>query len=197
MYDYYDYGYDYVPRTTNPTPFIVIAIIAAIAVAILSFIFLLPEKKRPTLNKFLRVVSDIFNFKSLLLEKILKFFYIVLTTFFLVFGFFMLFMQTWGRSLAPTGLLIMIISPLVIRILFEASMMFIVLVKNTIDINKKLGNNNATSAPSFDAPKDPSSPVASQNDDAAIESNTKVCPSCGAQSNDVNSAFCTNCGSKF
>lgn len=186
MYDYYDYGYSYA-RTTNPVPFIIIACIAAVVVAILSFIFLLPEKKRPTLNKFLTAVADIFNFKSLLLEKILKFFYILLTIFSIVLGFFMLFMQEFGQSLALPGLLIMIIAPIAIRIIFESSMLFIVLVKNTIEINKKLDSNNALCASSSEAP---SKPVVPQDD------NTKICPTC-SHASDINSAFCTNCGNKF
>ena len=36
------------------------------------------------------------------------------------------------------GLLIMIIGPIVIRILFESTMLFILLVQNVIEINKKL-----------------------------------------------------------
>ena len=57
----------------------IIGAILAIAATILTFIFILPEKKRPSLNKFFQVVADIFNFKALFIEKILKFLYILAT----------------------------------------------------------------------------------------------------------------------
>jgi drug/metabolite transporter (DMT)-like permease len=40
------------------------------------------------------------------------------------------------------GLLLAILGPVVLRLFFEASMMFILLVKNTISINNKLKNQN-------------------------------------------------------
>ena len=125
----------------------VLGFLFALAGVILALLFVTPEAKRPTLNKFLQVVADIFNFKQLLLEKILKCIYIFSTLFAIVAGFFMLFSvekSYFGtRSYALTGLLTMILGPIVIRLLFEGLMMFILLVKNTIDINKKLGGNGS------------------------------------------------------
>ena len=69
----------------------IIGIVVAIAGTVLAFIFLLPEKKRTSLNKFFQVIADIFNFKILFIEKILKALYIFVTLFCVVCGFFMLF----------------------------------------------------------------------------------------------------------
>ena len=52
--------------------FAIIAAVLAVGATIAAFIFLLPEAKRPKLNKFLGTVSDILNFKTLFIEKILK-----------------------------------------------------------------------------------------------------------------------------
>ena len=190
---YSDYGYYH---TTNPVPFIIISIIAALAIAVLSFIFIVPRKKRNTLNKFFRVVSDVFNFKSLLLEKILKFCYIFSTFFTFIFGFFMLFMQEYGDSLALGGLLVMILGPIFIRIVYESFMMFIIVVKNVIEINKSVSGDDAADAPSFEMPEIPAAPAAPVNNPYGYNT-AKVCSKCGAQVNDPDTIFCPNCGNRF
>ena len=43
----------------------------AIAATVLSLIFITPENKRKTLNKFFAFLADLFNFKYLILEKII------------------------------------------------------------------------------------------------------------------------------
>lgn len=126
--------------------FAVIAAILAIGATVVAFILLLPEKKRPKLNKFFGVVADILNFKHLFIEKILKAVYVFATAFAIIFGFLMLFSfvryDYWGYSgvhwYGYQGLIIMIGGPIVIRIAYEILMMFILLVKNTMEINKKM-----------------------------------------------------------
>ncbi|MBQ9958268.1 MAG: hypothetical protein IJO89_04390, partial [Clostridia bacterium] len=106
MYEsYYDYGSYY--RSTDPTPFLIISIVAAFIATILLFILVLPDKKRVNLNGFFKGIADIFNFRTLLIEKIVKFLYTFTTIAAILFGFFMLFMQEFGRSLALYGLLVM------------------------------------------------------------------------------------------
>ena len=120
----------------------VLAAIMAVGATVCAFIFILPEKKAAKLPKFLRMVADILNFKDLLLEKIMKVLYVFATAYCLMAGFFMLFSgyrYGWTfRSTALEGLLVMFIGPIVVRLAFEGIMMFILLVKNTIEINKKL-----------------------------------------------------------
>ncbi len=149
-----------------------IGIIAALVCAILSVILITPASKRETLSPFFKGLADIFNFRGLIIEKILKFFYIVSTYFCIFGGFFMLFAQerTWGgyRSLAGQGFLTMLLGPIFIRIMFEFMMLTILLVKNVIEINNKLknqnGNNSAADAfnqPIYEAPvAAPAAPVA-------------------------------------
>ena len=128
------------------TVFAVIAAILAIGATVVAFILLLPEKKRPKLNKFLGTVADILNFKHLFIEKILKAVYVFATAFAIIFGFLMLFSfvryDYWGYSgvhwYGYQGLIIMIGGPIAIRIVYEILMMFILLVKNTMDINRKM-----------------------------------------------------------
>lgn len=134
----------------------IIGIVVAIAGTVLACIFLLPEKKRSSLNKFFQVVADIFNFKILFIEKILKAFYIFVTLFCVVCGFFMLFSgerlsSFWGegsfKSFALQGLILMIFGPIVVRIVYELLMLTILMVQNVISINKKIPEPVKEAAP--------------------------------------------------
>ena len=51
----------------------IISALVSLVCSILVWVLVMPEKKRPTLNAFFTFVSDVFNFRSLLIEKILKF----------------------------------------------------------------------------------------------------------------------------
>ncbi len=134
----------------NTTGFMVtFGIICAIAATVLIFIFILPEKKRERLPKIFKVVHDIFNFKSLMIEKIMKALYILSTLLCIFVGFFMLFAfeiyngyyYSSNMWYGGYGILLMLVGPIVVRLVFESIMMFILLVKNTIQINNKLGDN--------------------------------------------------------
>ena len=122
---------------------IILGSIAALAATIVAFVMIIPDKKRAALpNKFFVYLHDLFNFKSLWLEKIIKFLYVFNTLSCIGIGFFMLFstMQTWGGTqwLGGYGLLFIILGPIVTRIIYEFAMITILAVKNLIDINNKL-----------------------------------------------------------
>lgn len=130
------YGYYYYSPAQTAGTLMLVALILAIAATVLTMIFITPEKRRASLNKFFQVVADIFNFKSLLLEYIAKALYIFFTLFTVLGGFFLLFIQPLS------GLLLMILGPIVTRIIAEAVMMTIILVKNVIQLNNKIPNKN-------------------------------------------------------
>ncbi len=187
----------------NPMVAVVLGLIAAIACTVLALIFITPAKKRDTLNPFLRFLHDLFNFKYLVIEKVLKALYILSTAFCLVCGFFLLFSgyQTYGgwfggggfQSLAGTGLLVMILGPILVRISYEFMMMAVLAVNNIIQINAKLKNQNPTPvqtpppAPVYQAPVQPA-PVA-----APSPENYVFCTRCGTRY-DESKGGCPNCG---
>ena len=115
----------------------IIALMFAIIGTVLAFVFILPANRRGALPGFFVFIHDTFNFKSLILEYILRALYVFSTLFVILYGFFMIFTFS---SASLGGFLMMILGPIVIRIIFEGSMMFILLVKNTIEINNKLSN---------------------------------------------------------
>lgn len=129
------------------TVFTIIGVILALAATIVAWIMIVPENKRPKLNKFFQYLHDLFNFKSLWLEKILKFLYIFETLACVIVGFVWLFNFSsysgiYGRSHVTwngwIGLLLMIFGPIINRIIYEFLLMLVLLVKNTMDINDKL-----------------------------------------------------------
>ena len=122
----------------GPYIFFLFGFLVALIATILIFCFILPEKKYLRLNEFFKKVADICNFKNLLAEKILKFLYILSTILSVVIGFCMLFIVSNSRWMGVYGILIMLIAPFLIRLIFEGLMLTVLLVKNVIEINKKM-----------------------------------------------------------
>ena len=120
------------------SPEVTVGIISALVCSILVWVLVMPEKKRPTLNAFFTFVSDVFNFRSLLIEKILKFTYLLLTLFAILFGFLAFVVSIDDGRAALIGILVMILGPIVLRLIYELSMMAVLLVKNVIEINNKM-----------------------------------------------------------
>ena len=178
----------------------IVALILAVVATILAFVFIVPEKNRKKLNAFGKFLHDTVNFKYLIVEKILQAIYIFLTAYIVLSGFLMLFRveDTWGGSkwYGGEGLLTMILGPIFIRLSYEFVMMFILLVKNVIQINNKLKSDEGTAAkaPVFEAPVF-EAPV--QKAPAAAEAPAAAfCTTCGARV-DADAAFCTVCGAKL
>lgn len=124
---------------------ITVGLVIGLILTILCYVLVIPKKKDGQLNKFFQFLHDVFRFKKLFIESVLRFFYVLITIVCVTVGFFMLFGQirigTYvSGSTFLTGLLVMILGPILTRISFECSMLFIFLVKNTIEINAKLGN---------------------------------------------------------
>lgn len=125
---------------------LIIAATLTVVATVLLYIFVLPEKKRDSLPKIGQIVHDILHFKSLFIEKIIRFFYVLTTVWCVLTGFLMLFGITTYESYYYShtewyggyGILLMILGPIALRVIFETIMMGILLVKNVMQINNKL-----------------------------------------------------------
>ena len=147
----------------------ILGIIFALAGTIVAYVLVMPKSKDGNLgNKFLQFLHDFFHFKQLYVEYVLKFIYMLGTLFCIVTGFFWLFSYA-----ALTGLMLMILGPVVLRLTYEFTMMFILLVQNTMDINKKLKGNKAAA---------PAEPV------------YRFCTGCGTRYDANATSVCPNCG---
>lgn len=169
----------------------ILALLSAIAATVLAFIFIVPEKKREKLGGIAKLLHDILNFKFLIVEKIMQAFYIFTTAFVMMAGLFMLFYvedyyytTMWYGGY---GLLVMILGPILVRLAYEFVMMFILLIKNVIQINNKLK--------AADGEKKEEDIFASSPMEVIEKYEPEVCPGCGAKVD--GSPFCGTCGTKL
>lgn len=132
-----------------------IGVVCALACTIVSMIMIVPAGKRDQLPGFFQFLHDLFNFKWLILEGILKFFYILSTLSCVFMGFFMLFSvyqpialfaSSSAKSTAGYGILVMILGPVLVRIIYEACMLGILLVKNVIELNNKIKDQSGNAS---------------------------------------------------
>ena len=166
--------------------------IAGVVLTILLYIKVLPRKNDGTFDKpIVQFLHDFFHFKKLYLEEVLKFVYVLATVATVCVGAFLLlgYQESWsyygGSSKESTflyGLAMIVGGPISLRLGYEVVMMFILLVKNTIDINTKLPAKDEQTAP-----------VAQEIPSAPAEPVVTTCPNCGAVLGSDN-VFCTNCG---
>ena len=123
-----------------------IGIVATIVFTILAYKHIIPEKKRAGLNKLGQFLHDVFNFKFLIIEKVFQFFYVLATIACVCLGLSMILGFTayeWRDKVYSDwygiyGILTAIIGPFAIRLAYEMIMMGLLLVKNVMQINKKL-----------------------------------------------------------
>lgn len=123
-----------------------IGTIATIILTILAYIHIVPEKKRAGLNPLGQFLHDVFNFKFLIIEKVLQFLYVLATIACVCYGLSMIFGFTayeWRNKVYSEwygiyGILAAIVGPFAIRLSYELIMMGLLLVKNVMQINKKL-----------------------------------------------------------
>ena len=123
-----------------------IGIVATIFFTVLAYKHIIPEKKRAGLNKLGQFLHDVFNFKFLIIEKVLQFFYVLATIACVCLGLSMIFGFTayeWRDKIYSDwygiyGILAAIVGPIAIRLSYELIMMGLLLVKNVMQINKKL-----------------------------------------------------------
>ena len=151
-----------------------IGVFLAVAATVLLYIFVMPKSKDGRLPQFFQSLRDIFNFKTLYLEFILKVLYTFGTCACIFIGFFLLFAHNYYYSTALSGLLLMILGPIILRVTYELLIMCVLLVKNVMEINGKLRGP---------ARKEVHQPV------------MRYCTMCGARY-DITAGPCPVCGGK-
>lgn len=110
---------------------IVIAAIALIGGLVLYFTFL-SKRNEGKFKGFLGWAYEFFNFKKFTIEAILKITYLILAIFITLSSFTII-------PSSPVGFLLMLIlGNLVLRIVYEFSLVMLVICRNTIEINNKL-----------------------------------------------------------
>lgn len=190
----------------NKSWLVAIGVVLAFIVTILLYILVFPKRKDGNQPGFFQFLKNFFEVRYLLIEKIIKFFYVFLTFVLIFTGIIMMFIVKpfWY------GLVVTILGPIVLRFVHELLMLAILLVKNTIEINNKLPyppkKSRKQSAPAntfAGAPApvfDPNGvqqpyfePAPAPSFDPSVP---RVCPHCGAPAG-ADSDFCAECGSRI
>lgn len=183
------------------------AVIISIILTVLLVVLVVPAKRREGLPKFFQVVHDICNFKGLLLEKVLKVLYIFSTINVMLTGIFTWFSGGYNFGLRfLIGLLILVLGPILVRLAYEFMMLFVLLVKNVIQINNKLnGKNDNPFVKDIDFDKFKNSNAPEQNYTSPYAQPVQpVQPeqpmpqnNYQPQQNNDSVRFCTTCGTKI
>lgn len=184
------------------------AVIISIILTILLVVLVVPAKRREGLPKFFQVVHDICNFKGLLLEKVLKVLYIFSTINVMLTGIFTWFSGGYNFGMTfLAGLLILVLGPIIVRLAYEFMMLFVLLVKNVIQINNKLNGKNDnpfvkdidfdkfknSNAPEQNYTSPYAQPVQPIQPEQPVVQNNNYQP----QQNNDSVRFCTTCGTKI
>ncbi|MBQ8991933.1 DUF4282 domain-containing protein [Candidatus Saccharibacteria bacterium] len=111
-----------------------IVMICAFVIALLIF-FLVARMKNPT-GKFTKKLKEFLNFRSIIIDGIIEFFYIFMTIIMTVASIYVMFSGVDYAILQ--GLAGLILGNIAIRVGFELIMLFVGLWQNTSDIRKFL-----------------------------------------------------------
>jgi len=108
----------------------IIALILAIVGGILVYFLFVNSKSTPK-NKFAKWLKDFLAFKIMWIEGILKVIYYFATIFIILYSFSFLALGGMGFLMF---LMTLVLGPIIIRLIYEATMMFIMIWRNTKDI---------------------------------------------------------------
>ena len=116
-----------------PTGFyiwVIIAFILAIVGGVLAYFLFVKPKTTPK-GKFAKWLKDFLSFKIMWIEPILKMIYYAATIFVILFSFTFFSLGAEGILM---WLMCLVFGPIVVRLVYEMTMMFIMIWRNTRDI---------------------------------------------------------------
>ena len=93
--------------------------------------FMFVKDNKPVSEK-LQKLKDLLDFKTMLIEPILKIVYIIATVFIILFSFGLISLNF------VSFLMVLILGPIAIRIVYELMMINIMIWKNTKEINENI-----------------------------------------------------------
>lgn len=130
----YSYSYYHGPNPVVTVILFLIALVGGIC-AYLMFVKSDEEPKDPRLVK----LKEFLSFKKMIIEGLLKASYIIFALFITLYSF-----QIMVGTSFITGLMLLILLNIMLRIGYEASLIVLLIWRNTSDISKKLGKNELT-----------------------------------------------------
>lgn len=130
-YDDLDSILNYGNQINDAYNWIIVALILSIVGGILAY-FLFVKKDVKISNKYLIWLKSFLDFKEMLIETILKITYIIFAVFITLTAFRLISVSFMGF------LATIILGNILLRLGYESILMFIMIWKNTSEINKKL-----------------------------------------------------------
>lgn len=130
MYNY-DYSYLTEPKIAGATVWGIIALVLAIVGGIVAYFLFVKKDDNKGLNKKLIKLKDLLNFKIMIIEPILKILYLIFTLYIILYSF------TFIGTSFLLFLVVLIVGPITIRLIYEGSLIIIMIWKNTKEIAQK------------------------------------------------------------
>ena len=130
MYNY-DYSYLTEPKITGATVWGIIALVLAIVGGIAAYFLFVKKDDNKGLNKKLIKLKDLLSFKIMIVEPILKILYLIFTLYIILYSF------TFIGTSFLLFLVVLILGPIIIRLIYEGSLIIIMIWKNTKEIAQK------------------------------------------------------------
>ena len=115
---------------------IIVSIILAIIGGILIYFLFLSKKNEGKFNGFVGWLYDFLSFKKMFMEALLKITYLIVALYITLSSFALI-----GSSFIGF-LAMLIIGNVVARLVYEFSLLLLVICRNTTEINKKLSNKD-------------------------------------------------------
>lgn len=129
--DFYDTSV--VQTSSVDSTWLIVSAVLAIVGGIAAYVFFISKKNKGEYIGFVAWLHDFLNFKKFFVEVILKVMYIV-TAIYITLGSF-----SFISSSVASFFLVLIVGNIIARIGYELILMTLTLVRNTTEINAKLG----------------------------------------------------------
>lgn len=152
---------------------LLLVVLAAAATGLL-LTLVLPKERDGDLPWFFQRLHDLFNPKTLVIEKILKLFYVFFTCLSVLTGVVFVFEGLFHLPLLAAGLFLAVVAPLLLRGLYELLLLLVLQVKTTREIDAKLARLLREAPPQPAPPPQPPEPAVPHTPPAMTH-----CPACG------------------
>ena len=131
-FDVYDAMVGGFGQSSNSLTWMIIALILAIAGGILVYFLFLKKDNENKFTGFLKYLYEFLSFKKMWLESILKISYLILAIYISLMSF-----ELIGTSFLGF-ILTLVFGNIVLRVVYELSLLLLTICRNTTEINKKL-----------------------------------------------------------
>lgn len=128
----YSYSYYHGP---NPVVTVILFLIALVG-GICAYLMFVKSNEEPKDQRLLKL-KEFLSFKKMIIEGLLKATYIIFALFITLYSF-----QIMVGTSFITGLMLLILLNIMLRIGYEASLIVLLIWRNTSDISKKLGKSD-------------------------------------------------------